>query len=374
MSILSQLFSNYGDDLARQFVDHADDAVLAGIRNYGDDTLRAAANQSDDMIKLYRGISAENEDLLNQYVDEMFDPNIKPTTHSGGSAYGEGYYFTPSKDLAEYYAHKNGDPYYAIASVEVPKKKFTRISAELANRPADFDLAAIKRGVPENIRYQTGINDFNNYIDDNGFWGTLSNGENPNYIVMRNDALKNMGIIDGNYNKNLLNKLTKDDGITPIYRGQKYGVNDLLYNKNGGGAAGAGTSPSVSNAYYFTPNSGKAGNWASENGGTIKIPMRDDDVITLQQLQDMIAEADPIFADPRKSLDLYNTNPTKYDLMEAVADRQYRTISELTKKPFIQPDSGQGEELMETLFFPDTNPTLTDIYRELLHRSGGKTN
>ena len=102
--------------------------------------------------------------------------------------------------------------------------------------------------------------------------------------------------------------------------------------------------------------------------------MRNDDVITLQQLQDMIAEAEPIFADPRKSLDLYNTNPTKYDLMEAVADRQYRTISELTQKPFIQPDSGQGEELMETLFFPDTNPTLTDIYRELLRRSGGKTN
>lgn len=40
MSILSGLFAKYGDDLARQFVDHADDAVLAGIRNYSDDAMR----------------------------------------------------------------------------------------------------------------------------------------------------------------------------------------------------------------------------------------------------------------------------------------------------------------------------------------------
>lgn len=366
MSFLSTLFSNYGDDLARQFANHADDAVLAGIRNYGDDTIRAAASQSDDMIKLYRGISAENEDLLNQYVDEMFNPNIKPTTHSGGSMYGDGYYFTPARDLAEYYAHKNGDPYYAIASVEVPKKKFTRLSAELGNRPADFDLAAIKRGVPENIRYQTGVDDFNNYLDDNGFWGTLSSGENPNYIVMRNDALKNMDIIDGNYNKNLLNKLTNDDGITPLYRGQKYGTNDLLYNHK----AGAGTSQSVGNAFYFTPNEKMTAPWA--DSGVIQIPARKSDFMTLDDLLARAKEADELFADPRAAQSLYNTNPTQYDLMEAIADRRYKDIAELTGKPFIQPDSGQGEELMETLFFPDVNPTLTDIYRELLRRSGGK--
>lgn len=325
MSILSQLFSNYGDDLARQFVDHADDAVLAGIRNYGDDTLRATANQAPK--KIYHGTNK---------IFENFDESIPST------------WFTDNADDIANTGLSNNGGKINIMERELP--------GDL--KLADWDLADRLTKQQLIDRGYAGI----------AYTGSGTSGNDTYYEIFKpNQVLRKP-------NKTALRSLTSDDGITPLYRGQKYGVNDLLYNKNGGGAAGAGTSPSISNAYYFTPNSKKTVNWTGENGGTIQIPMRDNDVITLQQLQDMIAEADPIFADPRKALDLYNTNPTRYDLMEAVADRQYRTISELTKKPFIQPDSGQGEELMETLFFPDTNPTLTDIYRELLHRSGGKTN
>ena len=157
-----------------------------------------------------------------------------------------------------------------------------------------------------------------------------------------------------------------DDDIMPLYRGQKYGTNDLLYNHK----AGAGTSQSVGNAYYFTPNQKLTEPWA--DSGVIQIPARKSDFMTLDDLLKRAQEADELFADPRAAQQLYNTNPTQYDLLEAIAERRYKDISELTGKPFIQPDSGQGEELMETLFFPDTNPTLTNIYREILRRGGGK--
>lgn len=166
--------------------------------------------------------------------------------------------------------------------------------------------------------------------------------------------------------KSALSTLTTDDDIIPMFRGQKYGTNDLLYNHK----AGAGTSQSVGNAFYFTPNEKLTEPWA--DSGVIQIPARKSDLMTLDDLLARAKEADELFADPRAAEALYNTNPTQYDLLEAIADRRYMDIAKLTGKPFIQPDSGQGQELMETLFFPDVNPTLTDIYRELLRRSGGK--
>lgn len=169
-----------------------------------------------------------------------------------------------------------------------------------------------------------------------------------------------------NYGDDALRSLTSDDEIIPLFRGQKYGTNDLLYNHK----AGAGTSQGVGNAFYFTPNEKMTEPWA--DSGVIQIPARKSDLMTLDDLLKQADEADKIFADAKLSEQLYNTNPTQYDLMEAIAERRYKDIAELTGKPFIQPDSGQGEELMETLFFPDVNPTLTDIYRELLRRSGGK--
>lgn len=74
MSILGSLFANYGDDLARQFVDHADDAVLAGIRNYGDDIARSAANQADDMARI---VANKGDDTL-RAIANTADDSIKP--------------------------------------------------------------------------------------------------------------------------------------------------------------------------------------------------------------------------------------------------------------------------------------------------------
>ena len=154
----------------------------AQIRKYGGD--------SQDTIKLYRGMSAPDDATLNQYIDEMLDPNVAPTTHSGGSAYGQGYYFTPDEGLARYYANEPGLPSTAVMEIEVPRNRFTEISKEKGNRPADFDLAAVKRGVPEDIRYETGVKDFNNYLDSTGYWGSMT-GDNGTYTIMRNDALAN---------------------------------------------------------------------------------------------------------------------------------------------------------------------------------------
>ena len=81
MSILSSLFANYGDDLARQFVDHADDAVLAGIRNYGDDTLRATANRAPK--KIYHGTNKTFENFDESIPSTWFTANADHIANTG---------------------------------------------------------------------------------------------------------------------------------------------------------------------------------------------------------------------------------------------------------------------------------------------------
>ncbi len=146
--------------------------------------------QADEMLKLYRGISAPDDATLQRYIDDMKNPDIEPTNYSGGSAYGKGYYFTPDEGLARYYASESGLPSTAVLEIEVPKNRFTEISKANGNRPADFDLAAIKRGVPEDIRYETGLKDFNDYLDSNGYWGSKTSDDGT-YTIMRNDAVLN---------------------------------------------------------------------------------------------------------------------------------------------------------------------------------------
>ena len=145
---------------------------------------------NDEMLKLYRGISAPDDTTLQKYIDDMKNPDIEPTNYSGGSAYGKGYYFTPDEGIARYYASESGLPSMAVLEIEVPKNRFTEINKENGNRPADFDLAAIKRGVPEDIRYETGLKDFNKYLDDNGYWGSKTSDDGT-YTIMRNDAVLN---------------------------------------------------------------------------------------------------------------------------------------------------------------------------------------
>ena len=144
----------------------------------------------DEMLKLYRGISAPDDTTLQKYIDDLKNPDIEPTNYSGGSAYGKGYYFTPDEGLARYYASESGLPSTAVLEIEVPKNRFTEISKAKGNRPADFDLAAVKRGVPEDIRYETGLKDFNDYLDNNGYWGSKTSDDGT-YTIMRNDAVLN---------------------------------------------------------------------------------------------------------------------------------------------------------------------------------------
>ena len=319
MGILNTLFNNYGDDIVRKFVDHADDAVLAGIRNYGDDTLRAAANQAPK--KIYHGTNK---------IFENFDESIPST------------WFTDNADDIANTGLSNNGGKINIMERELP--------GDL--KLADWDLA-------DRLTKQQLID---RGYDGVAYTGSGTSGNDTYYEIFKpNQTLKKI-----NKDQSALRSLTTDDEIIPLFRGQKYGTNDLLYNHK----AGAGTSQSVGNAFYFTPNEKMTEPWA--DSGVIKIPARKSDFMTLDDLLARAKEADELFADPRAAQSLYNTNPTQYDLMEAIADRRYKDIAELTGKPFIQPDSGQGEELMETLFFPDVNPTLTDIYRELLRRSGGK--
>ena len=169
---------------------------IAELNNQIKDLGGTIGNAPSENMKLYRGISAPDDATLQRYIDEMKDPNIAPTTYSGGSAYGQGYYFTPDEGLARYYASESGLPSTAIMEIEVPRNRFTEISKENGNRPADFDLAAVKRGVPEDIRYETGLKDFNDYLDNNGYWGSKTGGENPTYTIMRNDAVLNAKRID----------------------------------------------------------------------------------------------------------------------------------------------------------------------------------
>lgn len=181
---------------------------IAELNNQIKDLGGTIENAPSENMKLYRGISAPDDATLQRYIDEMKDPNIAPTTYSGGSAYGQGYYFTPDEGLARYYASESGLPSTAIMEIEVPRNRFTEISKENGNRPADFDLAAIKRGVPEDIRYETGLKDFNDYLDNNGYWGSKTGGENPTYTIMRNDAVLNAKRIDA---PSLETALTADD-------------------------------------------------------------------------------------------------------------------------------------------------------------------
>lgn len=317
MGILNTLFNNYGDDIVRKFVDHADDAVLAGIRNYGDDTLRAAANQAPK--KIYHGTNK---------IFENFDESIPST------------WFTDNADDIANTGLSNNGGKINIMERELP--------GDL--KLADWDLADRLTKQQLIDRGYAGI----------AYTGSGTSGNDTYYEIFKpNQVLRKP-------NETALRSLTSDDEIIPLFRGQKYGTNDLLYNHK----AGAGTSQGVGNAFYFTPNEKMTEPWA--DSGVIQIPARKSDLMTLDDLLKQADEADRIFADAKLSEQLYNTNPTQYDLMEAIAERRYKDIAELTGKPFIQPDSGQGEELMETLFFPDVNPTLTDIYRELLRRSGGK--
>lgn len=187
----------------------------------------------DGNISLYRGIKAETPELLQQYIDDMMNPNIKPRTYEG-SAYGEGYYFTPHRDGAEGYASNDlYRPYQAVLEISPPKGRFLGINKANKNRPVDFTIRAENRGVSGGKSLEVGERDYENYLKRNGILGNRVKAglDDSIYVISDNDALKGMKVIgtstpgrDWEYNSSLSNilpsgskvKFDKDLNISSI--------------------------------------------------------------------------------------------------------------------------------------------------------------
>lgn len=167
-------------------------------------------------IPLYRGIKAETPELLQQYIDDMMNPNIKPRTYEG-SAYGEGYYFTPFRDGAEGYASNDlSKPYQAVLEISPTKGRFLGINKANQNRPVDFTIRAENRGVSGGKSLGVGQRDYENYLKRNGILGNRVKAglDDSIYVISDNDALKGMKVVgsrvpggDWEYNSSLSNIL-----------------------------------------------------------------------------------------------------------------------------------------------------------------------
>lgn len=140
--------------------------------------------------------------------------------------------------------------------------------------------------------------------------------------------------------------------MIPMFRGQTNTLDKLDYNK--------GLSPN-SNGFFMTPNKSATDSWAGK--GVVSVDADPNDIMTLDELRSLKKSAEKYFRDPKYQMELYNTNPTQAEIYDALeAGDSYQELSRLTKKPFIERDGGQGTELGEVVFFPDTNPELTSRY------------
>lgn len=138
----------------------------------------------------------------------------------------------------------------------------------------------------------------------------------------------------------------------PMFRGQMNTLDKLDYNK--------GLSPN-SNGFFMTPNKSATDSWAGK--GVVSVNADPNDIMTLDELRSLKKSAEKYFRDPKYQMELYNTNPTQAEIYDALeAGDSYQELSRLTKKPFIERDGGQGTELGEVVFFPDTKPELTSRY------------
>lgn len=153
-----------------------------------------------------------------------------------------------------------------------------------------------------------------------------------------------------------------------LFRGQKKGSDDLYYNK-GDGTTGSAT---VGNGYYMTPNADKADVWAGEGINPISIEANTKDILTKNELVEKTKWANELINDEAYMADLWDKDPDMADFIENLSMGRLPEVSKYLDKPFIQPDSGQGEELAETIFFPDTRPELTQSIRNSLKEKSSK--
>lgn len=156
--------------------------------------------------------------------------------------------------------------------------------------------------------------------------------------------------------------------LRKLFRGQKKGSDDLYYNK-GDGTTGSAT---VGNGYYMTPNAEKAEVWAGEGINPISIEANTKDILSKNELIEKTKWANDLINDEAYMSELWGKDPDMADFIENLSMGRLPEISKYLDKPFIQPDSGQGEELAETIFFPDTRPELTQKIRDSLKEKSPK--
>jgi hypothetical protein len=147
-----------------------------------------------------------------------------------------------------------------------------------------------------------------------------------------------------------------------LYRGQIKGNDNLYYNKGNG----TGGSATVGNGFYMTPNEAKTEPWRGEGIEPVHLRASKNDILTRDELVEKTNWANDMLGDLDAMKNLYDNDPQQAELIEALATGHLPEVSKYLDKPFIQPDSGQGEELAETIFFPDTRPMLTNRYKEIL--------
>lgn len=159
--------------------------------------------------------------------------------------------------------------------------------------------------------------------------------------------------------------IPKTDDTIDLFRGQIKGNDNLYYNKGNG----TGGSATVGNGFYMTPNKEKTTPWLGEGVEPVQLRAKKSDILTRDELVAKTNWANDVLGDLDTMKNLYENDPQQAELVEALATGHLPEVSKYLDKPFIQPDSGQGEELAETIFFPDTRPMLTSKYRQVLQQN-----
>lgn len=194
--------------------------------------------------------------------------------------------------------------------------------------------------------------------------GSKDNTPVSSYAVFNGENLRPVRHIPINQISNT--KEVPVSTLRKLFRGQKKGSDDLYYNK-GDGTTGSAT---VGNGYYMTPNADKAEVWAGEGINPISIEANTKDILSKNELIEKTKWANDLINDEAYMSELWGKDPDMADFIENLSMGRLPEISKYLDKPFIQPDSGQGEELAETIFFPDTRPELTRKIRDGLKASG----
>ena len=163
--------------------------------------------------------------------------------------------------------------------------------------------------------------------------------------------------------KSVLGSVLPATDTIDLFRGQLKGNDNFYYNK-GDGTKGSAT---VGNGLYMTPNEAKTAPWRGEGIEPIKITANKADLLTKDELVSKTKWANDILNDNNAMMEMWQKDPQQAELVEALSLGHLPEVSKYLDKPFIQPDSGQGEELAETIFFPDTRPELTEQYRKDLY-------